>query len=186
MPTLSLVVLAKEVPVRPMRRGCVAILARCNPDKPSSSEVRITVDFRIWELPENEAYKRSAEEFLASGGVGRGWRGWRGASGVGRYKPTPLSRCYQHCSNPHPTTPSCLDSPLSSMQTTQNTTQNSSGTSPDLHIGDYRPMNNDPVRTSPGFRASIARSPGAYRPFSMYSPISHSVNEETSPLRWPP
>jgi hypothetical protein len=162
-----------------MRQECVAILVHCNLDGPSSSEVRITVDFGIWELQENEAYKRSADEFLASAGVMDKNRG-----GVGRgYKSTLLTstRCYQHCSIPHPTTPPCPDSPLSSMQTTQNTTQNFSGTSPDLHISDYCP-----VWTSPGFRAAIAHSPSADRPFSMYSPISHSVNEETSPLRWPP
>jgi len=55
---------------------------------------------------------------------------------------------------------------------------------PDPQIGAYRSMNN-PVLTFPVFRALMARSPGAYRHFSMQSPISPSFNEETSPPRWP-
>jgi hypothetical protein len=46
---------------------------------------------------------------------------------------------------------------------------------------------NAPVQTSLVSRMlMIARSPGAYRHFLTYSPISHPVTEEMSPLRWPP
>jgi hypothetical protein len=80
----------------------------------------------------------------------------------------------------HLTTPLCP--PFPSMQMTQDITQSFSETLPDLQIGAYRPMN-DPVQTYPASRTSMARSPSAYKLFSTYSPTSHSVNEETSPLR---